>query len=128
MTFAVGKSGEYPVLNSTIKSDGTVNAENKEIASYTEIWMSKSVAEERGIANGDLVEVYNPIGKVRCVAKISRRCASGFVGLHQGCWYDPDPVDGIDDGGCANTLMAQRPSRVDHGNGQQSAMVWIKNK
>ena len=125
--FAVNATGEYPVLNSTINSDGSVSTENKEIASYTEIWMSKSVADERGIANGDLVEVYNPIGKVRCVAKISRRCASGYVGLHQGCWYDPREINGetVDVGGNCNTLMASQPSRIDHGNGQQSAMVQI---
>ena len=76
----------------------------------------------------EVIKTGNPIGDVRVIARVTDRVIRGFIGLHQGCWYDPDPDDGIDDGGCANTLMAQRPSRVDHGNGQQSAMVWIKNK
>ena len=85
-------------------------------------------AAEEGIADGQLITIGNPVGDVRVIARVTDRVVRGFIGLHQGCWYDPDPVDGVDDGGCANTLMAQRPSRVDHGNGQQSAMVWIKNK
>ncbi len=113
-----GKEGEtFPRLNKAIQ-------ENKSTASWSEIWINDEDAAERGIADGDLVLAQNPVGAVRCVARVTKRCVKGMAGLHQGCWYDP-AADGVDDGGCANTLMASRPSRVDHGNGQQSAMVSI---
>ena len=114
-----GKEGEtFPRLNKAIE-------EKSANASWSEIWMNDEDAAERGIEDGDLVLAENPVGAVRCTARVTKRCVKGMAGLHQGCWYDPDPVDGVDDGGCANTLMASRPSRFDHGNGQQSAMVSI---
>jgi len=125
--FTVNKVGEYPELSETIKADGTVDAANKDIASYNEIFMNEADAKDSGILDGDLVEISNPIGIVRCVARLTARCSRGFVDLHQGSWYDPREINGktVDVGGNANTLMASQPSRVDHGNGQQSAMVKI---
>lgn len=127
----VNEPSVSPVLNRTINADGTVSAANKEIASYSEIWMNETDGKEMGLEDGDLVQVENPIGAVRCVARLTKRCSRGYVGLHQGCWYDPRPLansynhDFVDVGGNCNTLMASQPSRVDHGNGQQSAMVKI---
>ncbi len=126
--FAVNAGGTYPELNQTIKADGTVDDIHKNIASYSEIFMNITDAGDKSILDGDLVEVSNPIGTVRCVARLTERCSRGFVDLHQGCWYDPREINGktVDVGGNANTLMASQPSRIDHGNGQQSAMVKIK--
>ncbi|WP_347342708.1 molybdopterin-dependent oxidoreductase [Mucispirillum schaedleri] len=122
-----GETANLARLNQTI-SNGQPIAGKENVASWSEVWMNNQDAAAEGIADGQLITIGNPIGDVRVIARVTDRVVRGFIGLHQGCWYDPDPVDGIDDGGCANTLMAQRPSRVDHGNGQQSAMVWIKNK
>ena len=98
---------------------------NKETASWHEIWISSEDSAGLGVVDGDLVLVSNPIGKVRCVARVSDRCMKGTANLHQGGWYDPNPIDGVDDGACANTLMASKPSRIDNGNAQQSAYVVI---
>jgi anaerobic selenocysteine-containing dehydrogenase len=77
--------------------------------------------------DGELVKVENEIGAVYCTLRKTKRCVSGYVGLHQGAWFDPREIDGkiVDVGGCCNTLMASKPSRIDHGNAQQSAMVKI---
>jgi anaerobic selenocysteine-containing dehydrogenase len=130
--FSVNSVGVYPPLSRKLNPDGTVNAANKEIVSYTEIWINETDGREvLGLQDGDLVQVENPVGAVRCVARLSKRCARGFVGLHQGCWSDFRPMPNsygheyVDVGGNCNTLMASQPSRVDHGNGQQSAMVKI---
>jgi hypothetical protein len=112
------EGGEIPRLNKAIQyKQGN--------ASYHEFWINPEDAAARGITEGDLVKLENPVGAVRVVARITKRVVKGFVALHQGSWYDPDPNDGVDDGGCANTLMAQRHSRVDHGNAQQAAMVKV---
>ncbi len=116
---ADGASGTIPRLNKSIADKDYTKA------SWQEIWLNDEDAEARGINDGDIVLVKNVIGSVRCAARVSTRCVKGFAGLHQGAWYDPDPMDNVDDGGCANTLMATKPSRGDHGNGQQSAMVEI---
>ena len=108
-----------PMLSSAIYN------KNKTTASWHEIWMSVEDAAERGIADGDLCLVENPIGKVRVIARVSSRVMKGHLNLHQGAWYDPNPADGIDDGGCANTLISSHPSRYDRGNAQQFAYVKI---
>ncbi len=117
---------------SDIQPDGSIPRLNKSItdkdytrASWSEIWINREDAEGMGIKDGDLIDVGNAIGTVRVAARLTDRNMRGYLDLHQGCWYDPDPATGIDDGGCANTLMATKPSRFDHGNGQQSAMVSI---
>ena len=95
-------------------------------ASWHEIWINDQDAAERGIAENDLIVVENPIGAVRVIARVTKRCMRGHINLHQGGWYDPNPIDGIDDGGCANTLMSSKPSRIDNGNAQQSAYVTVR--
>jgi anaerobic selenocysteine-containing dehydrogenase len=128
-----GELENHSYLASAIEPDGTVKPENKDIASYSEIWINETDGKEIiGIEDGDLVLVENPIGAVLCVAHLSKRNARGYVDLHQGNWYDPRAGipnsyghATVDVGGNCNTLMASQPSRMDHGNGQQSAMVKI---
>ena len=122
---AEDETTSFTRLNQTIANGRPVEGKEK-VASWSEVWMNEQDAAAEGISDGQLITIGNPVGSVRVIARLTDRVVRGFIGLHQGCWYDPDPVDGVDDGGCANTLMAQRPSRVDHGNGQQSAMVWIQ--
>jgi anaerobic selenocysteine-containing dehydrogenase len=126
-----GKAAIIAPLSRTIDLDGAVGPESKAIASYTEILINEADGLAMGLKTGDLVQVENPVGAVRCVAKLTKRCSRGYVSLHQGCWYDPRPLpnsynhDSVDVGGNCNTLMASQPSRIDHGNGQQTAMVKI---
>lgn len=110
---------ESPMISTAIYK------KNKETASWHEIWINTQDAAERGITDGMLCRVENPIGKVRVIARVTDRCIPGHLNLHQGGWYDPN-TDGVDDGGNANTLIASTPSRYDHGNAQQSAYVIIK--
>ncbi len=110
---------ESPMISSAIYN------KNRETASWHEIWINTQDAAERGITDGMLCRVENPIGKIRVIARVTDRCIPGHLNLHQGGWYDPN-TDGVDDGGNANTLIASTPSRYDHGNAQQSAYVIIK--
>lgn len=121
---AEGSAAAYasPMISSAVYN------KNRETASWHEIWMNTADADERGIKDGDLCRVENPIGKVRVIARVTDRCIKGHLNLHQGGWYDPNPADGVDDGGCANTLIASYPSRLDHGNAQQFAYVTIKKE
>lgn len=114
--------GAIPRLNSAIDGGRT----DFRRASWTEVLMNEKDGARLGIKSGDIIEMRNPVGAVRVSVKLTKRAAKGYIALNQGAWYDPDPVDGVDDGGCANTLMCTRGSRLDHGNGQQSAMVSVK--
>lgn len=118
----------FPALNTLIGKDGkpVAGAENR--ASYADIWVND--VDFADFNDGDLVKVSNEIGAVYCTIRKTARCVPGYVGLHQGCWVDfrgdinnKDSL--IDVGGNCNTLMPSTPSRLDHGNGVQSAMVKI---
>lgn len=119
----------FPALNTLIGEDGkpVAGAENR--ASYADIWVND--VDFADFNDGDLVKVSNEIGAVYCTIRKTARCVPGYVGLHQGCWVDfrgdinnKDSL--IDVGGNCNTLMPSTPSRLDHGNGVQSAMVKIE--
>jgi anaerobic selenocysteine-containing dehydrogenase len=122
----MGTDGKIPRLNSVIDSANNFRKTDFKRASWIQVLMNVKDGERLGIKDGDIIEMRNPIGAVRVAVKLTRRAAKGYIALHQGGWYDPDPTDGVDDGGCANTIMCSRGSRLDHGNGAQSAMVTIK--
>lgn len=124
-----GDNITFPALNTLIGEDGkpVAGAENR--ASYADIWVND--VDFADFNDGDLVKVSNEIGAVYCTIRKTARCVPGYVGLHQGCWVDfrgdinnKDSL--IDVGGNCNTLMPSTPSRLDHGNGVQSAMVKIE--
>jgi anaerobic selenocysteine-containing dehydrogenase len=121
---APDKNGRIPRPGSAIDVSGGKTDFKR--ASWIQVWMNVKDGERLGIKDGDIIEMRNPVGAVRVAVKLTRRAAKGYIALNQGGWYAPDPVDGVDDGGCANTLMCTRGSRLDHGNGAQSAMVTIK--
>lgn len=130
--YAVAKTEDnidfYP-LNSLINDNGLPAAGYEDRASYTDLWVNSS--DFAGYEDGDLVKVSNEIGAVICTIRKTDRCVPGYVGLHQGCWVDlrgdlNNTASLIDVGGNCNTLMPSTPSRLDHGNGVQSAMVKIE--
>lgn len=89
------------------------------------VWINQLDADERGISNGDQVLVFNGRGTVRIEARVSERIAPGVASLPQGAWYQPDE-DGIDIGGCINTLTKYHPSPLAKANPSHTALVEIK--
>jgi len=67
------------------------------------LWINPVDAEKRGIRNGDIVLVFNERGTLSINAWVTKRIIPGVVAMPEGAWYNPDE-DGIDRGGCANTL------------------------
>ena len=73
------------------------------------LWISSQDACERGISNGDMVEVRSEFGVLKIRARVTERIMPSVACIYQGTWYQPD-ADGVDRGGCANTLTNQRES------------------
>ncbi|MCD8122536.1 MAG: molybdopterin-dependent oxidoreductase [Clostridiales bacterium] len=89
------------------------------------VWMNPADADSRGIENGDLVEVYNEIGRVRLPATLTNRIMEGVAAMSQGAWYTPD-ADGTDIRGSINVLTsAAEPSPLAKGNPQHTNLVEI---
>ncbi len=74
----------------------------KEIESHA-VWINPTDASERNIEDKDLVDIFNDRGRIRIPAKVTERIMPGVVCVYQGEWYKPNE-EGIDIGGCTNTL------------------------
>ena len=55
-----------------------------------DIWMHPADAGPRGIADGDLVRVFNDRGTVVLPARVTERIAQGAVSIKEGAWFTPD--------------------------------------
>ncbi len=66
-------------------------------------------AEARGIKDGDMLRIHNDRGEIRITATVTERIMPGVVNVPQGAGFKPDE-NGIDRGGCPNTLCSDEYS------------------
>lgn len=88
------------------------------------VWINTMDAKKRGIANGDMVTVWNDRGHVKLPAYVTPRIVPGVLSIPQGAWYSPG-ADGVDQGGSVNTLTSHTPTAYSKGNGQHSVLAEI---
>lgn len=89
--------------------------------------MHASDAARRGLADGDVVLVFNDRGRLLAGLSISAAVRPGVVQLSTGAWYDPDPADPtFCRHGNPNVLTADRPSsRLSQATTAQHALVEV---
>ena len=91
-----------------------------------QVWINPLDAEPRGIADGDLVKVSSHYGTLVIEAKVTERIMPGVTAMGEGAWHDANMFgDGIDYGGCINTLTSSRATPLSKGNPQHSNYVQI---
>ena len=88
-----------------------------------QVWINPVDAESRGIAAGDMVEVFNDRGRIRIPAFVTQRIMPGVLSVPQGAWVRNE--GGVDVGGCVNTLTSWHPSPMSKGNPQHTNLVQI---
>lgn len=89
-----------------------------------QLWMHPTDALERGLLDGDEVDVWNDRGRLRVPVKLTERIMPGVAALSQGAWYKPD-AKGTDRGGSINVLTSLRPTPYARGNGQHTNLVQV---
>ena len=90
------------------------------------LWMHPEDAADRGIENGQLVEIFNRRGTVCIPVRVTDRIAVGTVAMSEGAWYTPDG-EGRDRRGCINVLtMSHRTTPLAHGNPQHTNLVQVR--
>jgi len=82
-------------------------------------------AEPRGIADGDLVRVFNDRGETALPCRVTPRILPGVVDIPQGAWWQPDE-NGVDRGGSVNVLTSARWTPYAFGTAQQTMQVQVE--
>lgn len=89
------------------------------------MWIHPTDAAERGISNGDVVEVFNDRGRLHIPVTVTDRIVKGVVAIPQGAWYTPN-AEGIDTRGSINVLTSTRPTPLAKGNPQHTNLVEVR--
>lgn len=120
----------YPLVMTGFHDKGHVHSSYYSVAMLREAvphmaWINPLDANPRAIQSGDLIEIFNSRGRIQIKARVTDRIHPGIVGVPQGAWRDVN-AQGIDTGGCINTLTSLRPSPLAKGNPQHTNLVEIK--
>ena len=97
----------------------------KQAARQRQLWINPADASARKLKDGDDVYVQNGQGACKVQAHVTQRIVPGCVALDQGAWYDADK-NGVDVGGCINTLTSGHPSPLAKANPSHTILVEVK--
>jgi trimethylamine-N-oxide reductase (cytochrome c) len=110
--------------------DNTSLRASYEIGAREPIWINVDDAKARGIADGDVVRVFNDRGAVLAGALVTSRVRGGVVVLHEGAWYDPDQpgkAGALCKHGLINVLTLDKgASKLSQGNIANTALVEVE--
>lgn len=121
--------GEYPFQVVGYHTKGRTHSSYHNVANLREAvedatWINPLDAQRLGIESGQMVTLTSPAGSLRIKAKVSPRIIPGVVSMAEGAWYRPD-ANGVDQGGCSNTLSTYKLHPVSKGNPQHTMRVKI---
>ncbi len=90
-----------------------------------QFWLKPVDAQQRGLNNGDMAEIFNDRGRIQIKVKVTERVLPGVIAVPQGAWRTLNN-DGLDIGGCINTLTSHVPSPLAKGTPQHTNLVEVK--
>jgi len=94
------------------------------------IWLNPEDAKTFGIADGDIVRVFNDRGELLAGALETDRIRSGVACLHEGAWYDPDKpgeVGALCKHGNVNLVtMDKGTSKLAQGNVANTVLIAVE--
>jgi len=88
-------------------------------------FVSRTDGEVRGIADGDLVRVWNARGEMVLPCRLTDRLIPGVIDVPQGAWWSPDGA-GVDRRGNINVLTSERATPLAFATAQHTMMVQIE--
>lgn len=89
-------------------------------------FISKEDAEQRGIKDGDLIEVYNDRGALVVGAVVSEKIMKGVISIYEGCWPSLDSK-GRCNSGLVNFLTSTQPSSgLSHATSANTCLAYVK--
>ena len=120
---------KYPLQLSGFHTKGHAHSTHASVGVLKEavpnqIWINPIDASERGIANNDMVKVFNDRGTVLIEAKVTHRILPGVTAMPEGAWSVYK--NGIDIGSCINSITSHRLTPLAKGNPQHTNLVEIE--
>ena len=97
------------------------------IAGREPVYLNVHDAEARGIARGDIVELFNDRGRCLAAAVPTDDVMRGVARLATGAWFDPDPLTGLEKHGNPNALTLDvGASGLSQGCSAQTCLIEIR--
>ena len=97
------------------------------INGYEPVVIHPQDAKQRGIANSEIVRVFNDRGACLCGAVLSDSIRVGVIQMSTGAWFDPDRETGLCIGGNPNVLTLDKgTSQLGQGPIAHSCLVDIE--
>jgi anaerobic selenocysteine-containing dehydrogenase len=113
-------TAEYPLALISPASERTISSTLAELPRPdAKLMMNPADAEARGLADGDLVRMFNGLGEVHCPLNVSPAIRRGVVSLPKGLWRRstrnnttgtalvPDSLSDLGGGACFNDARVQ---------------------
>jgi len=134
----LGGEGSYPLHVDTAhpqsrlhsQLNGTVLRDGYAVAGREPCMINPADAEARGIADGDVVRVFNDRGQVLAGAVVTDAVRPSVVVVYEGGWYDPAPggeVGALDAYGDVNVLTPDiATSKLGNGNSGHTCMADVE--
>ncbi len=106
--------------------DASPHSRAGKIAGREPVYLNPTDAAARGIAQDQIVEIFNDRGRCLAAAILTEDIMPGVARLSTGAWYDPDPETGLDRHGNPNMLTLDAPaSSLSQGCSAQTCLVEI---
>ncbi|KAA5612547.1 molybdopterin-dependent oxidoreductase [Rhodovastum atsumiense] len=102
----------HPMYRLHSQMDNTDAGARYKVAGREPVIINTADAAARGIANGDVVRLFNGRGQTLAGAVVTDDISKGTVCLHEGSWYDPlkpGEIGTLDKQGNANVLTLDEP-------------------
>ncbi len=120
----------HPKYRLHTRLDNTYLHDLYEVQQRVPVWINPQDAQARGIADGDVVRVFNDRGQALAGAVVTDQTRPGVIRMEEGGWYDPmDPntPGSLDKHGCPNNLTSDQPdSKLADGNPSKTALAQVE--
>ena len=121
---------EHPKYRLHTRIDNTFLHDLYQVQGREPIWINPQDAQERGIADGDVVRVFNDRGQTLAGAVVTDQTRPGVVRMEEGGWYDPMDTNipgSLDKHGCVNNLTSDQPdSKLADGNPSKTVLAQVE--
>ena len=128
--FGLHMISNQPSLRLHSQLDNGSLSRGAKIGGREPIWINPADAAARGIANGDVVRVFNARGACLAGAQVTDAVCPSVVQLQTGAWYDPDrpgEAGTLDRHGNPNVLTLDKgTSKLAQGPSSQTVLVEIE--